>query len=192
MTSNEKTKWVWGDSSITGDATDPGGFTEDLGGGYAPAGPTVTDDDPVTTKLIDPKTEIYRPGSEGEAELDPVVGWLVVVRGPGLGRSVQIGNGINSVGRDTAQRIALPFGDTMIARQDHVRIIYDDMARSFQITLGSGTNITRLNGQPVTQPMPLEDHALIQLSRQTDVRFVAFCNASFDWHDLSAEAKAPE
>lgn len=198
MASNEKTKWVWGDTSMgSGKATAPAdGFTESLSPEYDTTGPTKGDGAIEQTEIVSPKTEIYRAGGDPEKgfddDLDPVVGWLVVVRGPGLGRSVQIGNGINSLGRDAGQRIPLPFGDTMIARSDHIRIIYDDQSRTFQITLGSGTNITRLNGQPVTQPMQLEDHALIQLSRQTDVRFVAFCNATFDWHDLASDAKPSE
>src|SRR5262249_54795631 len=40
---------------------------------------------------------------------DPVVGWFVVVDGPGKGRSIEIGIGANSIGRDRGQKVCLSF-----------------------------------------------------------------------------------
>ncbi|MCY4260518.1 MAG: FHA domain-containing protein [Rhodobacteraceae bacterium] len=138
------------------------------------------------------KTEIYHPGKVKEfkgaggfdAMTDPVTGWLVVVKGPGLGQSVPLGAGMNALGRDSDATPPLPFGDMLISGKDHLRILYDDAIRSFFVTPGSGRNISRVDGALVTQTMPLESHAVIELSKQTHVRFVAFCTNSFDWSDL--------
>ena len=50
---------------------------------------------------------------------DPTVGWVVVINGPGKGRSLPLGYGMNKIGRDATQRIALDFGDKEISRENH-------------------------------------------------------------------------
>jgi hypothetical protein len=146
-----------------------------------------TDFDPVREK-----TEIYHAGMENsgfDPMTDPIVGWLVVVRGPGLGQSVNLGSGMNTVGRDPSERTALKFGDNLISGKDHLRIIYDDANRAFFVAPGSGRNISRMNGQIVANTAPMENYALLELSKQTHVRFVAFCNEAFDWSDVVDQAK---
>lgn len=53
---------------------------------------------------------------------DPLVGWLVVIQGPGQGHVVTIGNGSNSLGRDPGERICVDFGDETISRSGHTII----------------------------------------------------------------------
>src|SRR5437016_3540214 len=48
---------------------------------------------------------------------EPVVGWLVIVNGPGKGRSLTLGHGINDIARSSEARIPLNFGDNEIARE---------------------------------------------------------------------------
>ena len=84
----------------------------------------------------DPKTRIYRPGrtergdpttaagagtqdEQASAMDDPPVGWLVVIKGPGQGRFVALGNGSNSIGRDESERVRIDFGDETISRRGH-------------------------------------------------------------------------
>ena len=55
-----------------------------------------------TTRLVAPHETEHN---------DPVVGWLVVVQGPGRGRSLEIGAGANPIGRAQHQKICLDFGD---------------------------------------------------------------------------------
>src|SRR5262249_42710962 len=62
---------------------------------------------------------------------DPVVGWLVVVGGPGLGSFRPIFEGNNAVGRGKDQRIPIDFGDTTISSEEQAYIRYDSMDRSF-------------------------------------------------------------
>lgn len=199
--SNDKTKWIFDsdddlDHDFEADFTETvqpsGGEKTDLATGMAT--PSQSDD---KTRLVpsDDKTQIFLSGQSGTSDAatkfedlqDPVVGWLVVVRGPGLGQSVPIGVGMNSIGRDSSSRIPLAFGDKMISSLDHARIIYDDDNRSFYIAHGTGKSITKLNGQMVATMLPLSNYDIIEITKGTRLRFVAFCTADFDWSDLAGK-----
>lgn len=147
--------------------------TEFLGGGTAQDGDEKT------------RISIGGLGSEGDDAVDdPVTGWLVVIEGPGKGRAITVGAGLNRIGRSTDERVALPFGDALISAKDHLRIIYDDEARNFLVVPGSGKNVSRIDGRIIAAPMPLENYAILQLSKATRVRFTAFCGAGFDWSQV--------
>ncbi len=184
---NDKTKWIFEntDQPAGQSAQD---FTETLGNMLQnPGAGSASAYD--QTRLVDrheEKTQLQLIDSIdiGE-EIDPVVGWLVVVKGLGLGRSVNIGAGMNVVGRSDNSRVALPYGDMTISGDDHLRIIYDDSSRTFLLAPGTGKNITRLNGQVVTSTMPLPNGSVIELSKKTVVRFTAFCDENFDWSDVA-------
>ena len=123
--------------------------------------------------------------AEQEGMADPVVGWLVVVDGPGKGSSVQVGNGQNSIGRGPESRIRLDSGDPEISRNDHAVLTYDPRANQFYIQQGQGVNLVYLNGAPVLAPTPLEQGNRISVGR-TELRFVAFCDEEFRWLDSQA------
>ena len=116
---------------------------------------------------------------------DPVVGWLVVVEGPGKGRAVRLGNGSNSIGRGATDRIKLDFGDDQISRNSHAVVSYDPRGRKFYVQHGGGTNLTYLGEQPVLAPteLPALSHICIG---HTVLRFVPLCGAEFDWQDTEA------
>ncbi len=113
---------------------------------------------------------------------DPVVGWLVVVGGPGKGRAVQLGYGSNSVGRGETDRIKLDFGDDQISRNSHAVVTYDPRGRKFYVQHGGGTNLTYLADQPVLAPTELPALTHIGIGN-TILRFVPLCGAEFDWQD---------
>jgi hypothetical protein len=187
--SNDKTKWIFDE-----DAGDRHGGAPGFKESPPPDEPTFRPGDLDDTRMMLPggSTVFYTSATAGklgeehgfEETTDPVVGWLVVVKGRGLGKCISLGAGVNAIGRDPGERAALPFGDNLISGKDHARIFYDDDARAFYIGLGSGKNITRVNGTMLSNPVPLENHALIQLTKVTHLRFVAFCGAEFDWSDL--------
>ena len=112
--------------------------------------------------------------------VDPVVGWLVVVDGPGKGSAVRLGNGQNGVGRGGAARARLDFGDRQISRETHAVVTYDPKNNRFWVSQGSGTNLTYLGDSPVLAPTPLQPGARIVMG-ETTLRFVAFCDEDFTW-----------
>ena len=119
---------------------------------------------------------------------DPVVGWLVVVDGPGAGSSLRLGSGQNTLGRGQEARVKLDFGDSQISRAIHAVVAYDPKGNRFYVQQGMGTNLTYLNGKPVLAPTPLSSGSEILLG-VTTLRFVALCDDSFNWTDRNPYEK---
>jgi len=152
--------------------------------GTTPAGSGMSGTTPAE-RAGQPKTQFIRSGSV-DADADPVAGWLVVVKGPGRGGFRPIFVGMNSVGRDTNQRISLGFGDDSISREDHAYIAYDEEQRRFYLQHGGKANLVRLGGRPVLSPTELNPHDLIRIGKTT-LRFVPLCGDHFAWGDELGE-----
>jgi hypothetical protein len=194
----DKTSWLEGlehDEGAAGESSSDGLYTESLDGGWT--GKTSANSSEEKTVLSTGRqhedlTQIAigrRLENDDDAAMDdPVTGWLVVVQGPGQGRSATVGAGMNTIGRSEDERISLPFGDMQISAKDHLRIIYDDQARSFMVVPGTGKNISRIAGQIIAMPMPLANYSTIQLTKNTVVRFAAFCTETFDWSEMATQA----
>ena len=182
----------------------PGGSNARAGGDPAPA-PAGEVDNSQDDPYAEPKTEIaggrHRKNSaaqdsaasadsqaagstsQNDAMSDPVAGWLVVVKGPGMGQVMQIGHGQNTIGRESSQRIQVDFGDDQVSRQNHAMITYDPRGRQFYLSQGTGSNLAYLNDAPVLAPTALESHCEITLG-ETVLRFVPFCSQDFSWDDV--------
>lgn len=117
-----------------------------------------------------------------EFEKDPVVGWLVVVDGPGRGSALQLGYGLNTIGRGPEARLRLDFGDNEISKENHAAVTYDPRGRRYYIQHGGGVNLTYVGDDPVLQPRELQGRELIGIG-STRLVFVPFCGAEFDWQD---------
>ena len=112
---------------------------------------------------------------------DPVVGWLVIVDGPGRGASLNIGYGNNRIGRAPTENVSLDFGDEEVSRENHATITFDGRHRRFYVLPGQGRNLVYVNDQPVMSPLELTGNEELLLG-QTKLRFVPFCSKSFDWY----------
>ena len=143
------------------------------------------------------RTRIYRPGAgkrqqpddsaappQADAMDDPPVGWLVVIQGPGQGKAVTLGNGVNTIGRASSERVCLDFGDTLISREKHALITYDPKGRKFYIQQGDGKNLTYIGDAPVLVPTELEGFSSIQMG-ETVLLFVPLCGERFDWAEYA-------
>lgn len=122
-----------------------------------------------------------------DAMQDPVVGWLVVIDGPGCGEVLSLGYGMNSIGRSDEDRVSLSFGDNEISRTRHAVLTYDPKKRLFYMQQGEGRNLAYIDDEPVLQPTPIESGCNIEIGR-TLLKFVAFCGPHFDWQDQQGEA----
>jgi len=150
------------------------------------------DEDSVSViETEEPKTRIlYRRSSTNttkpvaDAMSDPVVGWLVIVNGPGKGNALQLGYGMNSIGRGKTERVCLDFGDEDISRTQHALVTYDPRGRKFYVQHGGGQNLTYLGEQPLLVPDELLGNEEISLG-QTTLRFVPLCGEDFDWQNNS-------
>lgn len=135
---------------------------------------------PARTQLVRGRVEVAR----GEFHQDPVVGWLVVVGGNGLGAFRPIFEGNNTVGRSRSQRIAIDFGDETISSEEQAFIRYDSADRSFLFVPNlAKTNVVSINNRKPTAAVPLQSMDVITMGR-TQLAFVPFCGADFDWSEL--------
>ena len=123
------------------------------------------------------KTRFVR---EGAVDIEPVAGWIVVVKGPGRGGFRPVYVGMNSVGRAPSQRIPVDFGDESISREEHAFITYDDETRTFYLQHGGKSNLVRLGGKPVLAPTEIKAGDIFRIGNTT-LRFVACCGPDFDW-----------
>jgi hypothetical protein len=150
-------------------------------------GKSTSSEDDSTTRIFRPgskKNAIDEPTSSQDAGYisDPVVGWLVVVSGPGKGSSHTLGYGMNSIGRSPEDRVSINYGDTQISRRAHAQLTYDPRSRGFYIHHGGGTNLTYLGNAPVLQPTSLQGGESIGLG-ETVLKFVRLCGPDFEWQD---------
>ena len=140
------------------------------------------------TPVRDDRTQVLRGKpkvARGEFEQDPVVGWLVVVGGPGLGSFRPIFEGNNTVGRSASQRVAVDFGDDAISSEEQAYIRYDSAERAFLFVPNlAKTNIVSVNGKRPTAAVALAAMDVILMGR-TQLVFVPFCGADFDWSELA-------
>ncbi len=135
---------------------------------------------PARTQLVRGRVEV----AKAEFHQDPVVGWLVVVGGPGLGAFRPIYEGNNSVGRAKSQRIPIDFGDDTISSEEQAYIRYDSVDRSFLFVPNMAkTNVVSINSKKPTAAVALTSMDVITMGR-TQLAFIPFCGEDFDWSEL--------
>lgn len=140
----------------------------------------------------DTKTQVVKGKSRPERSdfhQEPVVGWLVVIGGPGLGAFRPIFEGNNTIGRTSAQRIPIDFGDESISGEEQAYLRYDSADRKFLFVPNlAKTNVVQVNDKKPTGAVELQAMDVITMGR-TQLVFVPFCGESFDWSELT-ELKA--
>ena len=138
---------------------------------------------PARTKLVRGRAAVER----GTFHQDPVVGWLVVVGGAGLGAFRPIFEGNNTLGRGKTNRIAIDFGDDSISSDEQAYIRYDSADRSFLFVPNlSKTNVVSINDKKPTGAVQLAAMDVITVGR-TQLAFVPFCGEEFDWSEIIEE-----
>ncbi len=138
-------------------------------------------EEPARTVLVRGKQKI----EHGRFERDPVVGFLIVVGGPGLGSFRPIFEGNNTLGRSPENRIPLDFGDDAISNEAQAYLRYDSADRSFLFVPNlAKTNVVSVNDKRPAGPVPLQSMDVITLGR-TQVAFLPFCGSDFDWSEIS-------
>lgn len=152
------------------------------------------DADADRTRLAGARRRKTKPAAEEAGEEapqdamdDPLVGWLVVVDGPGQGSGLRLGYGANTIGRSGTMRVQLDFGDGQISRDKHAIVTYDPRSRKWFVQHGGGKNLTYVNGAPVLQATELAPSDEIQIG-DTTIRLAPFCGPDFDWQDKEESA----
>ena len=113
-------------------------------------------------------------------ENEHCVGWLLAVSGPMKGKSFTLGEGRNSVGRGSSNKVVLATDDG-ISRNSQVFVVYDPEENVYMITPGDGSAIARLNGKRLDTAASLAHGDMIKLSKKTVLRFIPACDNVFRW-----------
>jgi len=101
---------------------------------------------------ICPPTEwLPQDGIANRSGIRPVAGWLVGIEGPCRGRSFEIRQGRNSVGRDKINDIVIE-ADNRISRIKHMNIVYDPEGRGYYIEPGTGSGLVYCNDKIILAP----------------------------------------
>ncbi len=111
--------------------------------------------------------------------IEPVVGWLVAVKGPDRGRDFRITSERNYIGRSETMDISIP-GDDMISRENHTVISFNPKNNSFRLFPGESKRLTYLNAEEVISPELLKPFDRIELG-ETVLLFVPLCGEFFQW-----------
>ncbi len=111
--------------------------------------------------------------------IDPVVGWLVAVKGAEKGKDYRITSERNFMGRSEKMDICIG-GDETISRENHAIISYNPKNNSFRIFPGDSKGLVYLNDEEVITPENLQPYDVIELG-QTQLVFVPFCSDRFRW-----------
>ncbi len=114
-----------------------------------------------------------------ELDIDPVVGWLVCVKGPDRGRDYRIRSEKNFIGRGDRMDICIR-GDETISRENHAAISYNYKNNSFKLLPGEGRGLVFLNNDEVDTPVALAAYDMIEIGN-TQLLFVPFCGEKFQW-----------
>ncbi len=175
---------IIGESSSSGANSAPTALI-DVGSGAArtpppaAAAPKPVLSDPGHTRIIG----YNPPAAEGQKSSEPVVGWLVVLDGPGRGNHRAIYNGSNTIGRGSNQRISIDFGDDTISSEQQAFLVYDGKKRQFQLVPNLGRpNLVHHNDSALLANAELKARDRITMG-QTTLLFVPLCGPDFDWTD---------
>ena len=138
-------------------------------------------EEPARTQLVRGRQPLKR----GQFTQDPVVGWLVIVGGPGLGAFRPVFEGNNTIGRAASNRIPLDFGDEAISAEEQAYLRYDSADRVFLFVPNlSKTNVVQINNKKPTSAVVLAAMDVIIMGR-TQLVFAPFCGSEFDWSEIT-------
>lgn len=121
-----------------------------------------------------------------KAGIDPVVAWLVCIKGPSRGRDYRIRSGRNGIGRSETMDVQIS-GDDTVSRENHAFLVYEPRKRIFSIRPGDGRGLVYLNGDEVIQASDVKGYDIIELG-ETQLMFVPLCGEKFNWDQGKEES----
>lgn len=167
-----------------------GATTAPAGYGAAPAGRDDTIGQTVMPEAIRRRMEQERDQrTVGEFKrklgYEPVVGWLVCVEGPEVGKDYRLYGRINTIGRAEDNDVVLAQEHT-VSQKNHVRLAYDARHNNYQLIPGDGSNVTYLNDEPLYVPQKLNAYDVLEMGA-TKLIFVPLCSERFRWPEKRTE-----
>jgi hypothetical protein len=112
-------------------------------------------------------------------ETDPVVGWLVCIKGEHYGQSFTLKSGRNFIGRAAGMDVWLE-KDKSVSRNKHAILIFDPAGVSFFVQPGESGGLTYLDGELVLSPVKMSARSKISVGG-CELLFVPLCGEGFSW-----------
>ncbi|MGP1348924.1 MAG: FHA domain-containing protein [Stomatobaculum sp.] len=129
----------------------------------------------------DQKTISFYSEDKVLAEQDPVVGWLVCVKGQLYGRDFRLKTGRNFIGRDFSMDVSLE-GELTVSRDRHAIVVYEPKQNVFLATPGETKELVYLNGSVVLVPTVMKKNDILQVG-EVLLMLQPFCDETFTWKD---------
>ncbi|MBS1434891.1 MAG: FHA domain-containing protein [Oscillospiraceae bacterium] len=122
--------------------------------------------------------------SAAENGVDPVVGWLVCVKGPYYGQSFPLKSGKNRIGRAQSMDVRL-LNDSSVSRDCVAVIVYDAKIGDFSVIPGDSDSLCYWNEAAVYAREQLAAYDTLELgdSGRNAFIFVPLCGERFSWAD---------
>ena len=96
--------------------------------------------------------------------VEPVVGWMVCIKGAYRGESFKLKSGRNFIGR--------------------AAVVYDPKSRAFIVAAGDARELCYLNGEVVVTSQKLKAYDVLTLGN-TELMLIPLCGEKFSWDDVS-------
>lgn len=116
---------------------------------------------------------------------EPVVGWLVCLKGEYLGESFPLSAGRNSIGRAGSNDVAL-VQEMSVSREKHAYVTYEPRKKEFYVQAGDGHSLTYLNDEPVMMFDKLAAYDKLSFGNSLFL-FVPLCGENFAWDEYISE-----
>lgn len=117
--------------------------------------------------------------------MEPVVGWLVCIKGANKGRDYRLHSDLNKVGRDPNMDVCIE-GDETISRENHCQIAFSPRSKTFSVVPGTGRNLIYLNDEDVFSAMKLKAYDRLDLG-DSSFLFIPFCSDQFEWESSAVK-----
>lgn len=117
------------------------------------------------------------------AESEPVVGWIVCVKGAYLGESFPLKAGRNLIGRSLKMDVALA-KELSVSRDRHAIVIYEPKKRKFYLQPGEGSGLSYINDELLMLPAEMHDYDKLQFG-EGEFIFRSLCGGNFTWDDYT-------
>ncbi len=124
--------------------------------------------------------------ADGE-KIDPVVGWVVCVKGAYYGQSFTLHSGKNKIGRSQEFDVRL-LNDDSVSRSCVASIVFDTKAAAFSILPGESDSLCYVNGEALYERRTLTGYEQIELgdSERNMLVFVPLYGDRFTWLSYQA------
>ncbi len=107
---------------------------------------------------------VTRRVGETETGVQPVVGWLVCVEGPDMGRDYRLHSEKNFIGRDATMDVALAKDET-VSRQRHAILTFEPKKRTYWVQPGDSAGLVYVNEDVVHTPMQIGANDILEVGK---------------------------